>query len=393
LASVRAADARSLRVVRRHDVGAVAVYGVVLVAVGVFHVTGDGIVYYRFLERLFGGHPPHPFAYQFGTAFWSAPFWAVGLLVHHPEAGVAVGAQVALALAAWCAVKLLRVLELPSSLWLLLLVVFGTPLWYYTIFAPAYSHALDALVITAFALAVVLRVRPAVIGLIVAAAILTRYANVVWLLAALFPFVMRREWRKSWELATACIAATFVAFLIPVLRGIQFGNPGLDDPTQPPRHHLDQQIDLLAPAKMLVSLHRGLFLWTPLTLLGTVGFVLFLRRRRELELYALGLGSLLLLLLYAGWGKWWDGGFSFSERYLACLLPVFAIGLAELVRRSVAVYAVAAICVIWSVFLGANHHYGFEGVSSHLSVVDVAHGRSPSQIARIVVDHVRGRFR
>jgi hypothetical protein len=368
-------------------------YLAVFVCVGVFHVTGDGIVYYRFLERLFGGHPPHPFAYQFGTAYWNAPFWAIGLAFGHPEAGVAIGAQAALAVTAWLALKLLRALDLPGGGWLLLLVVFGTPLWYYTVFAPAYSHALDALLVTGVAMALVVRARPAVIGLLVAGAITVRYANFVWVVAALLPFAARREWRRAWELATACAGASFVLFLLPVLRGIQFGNPGLNDPTEPPRHHLDQQIDVLAPAKMLFSLHRGLFLWTPLTALGVIGFVLVLRRRRELELYAIGLGSLLLLLLYAGWGKWWDGGFSFSERYLSCLAPVFAIGLAELVRRSRAVYAVAAVCVMWSVFLGCNHHYGFDGVSAHKSVVDVARGRPPRDTLRVVVDHVRGRFR
>jgi hypothetical protein len=343
---------------------AAAAYVFVLACVGVFRVSGDGIVYYRFLQRLFGEHPPHPFAYQFGTALWSAPFWLVGRAVGHPEGAIAIGAQVALLAAAVLAYLLLRRLDLPANGWLLLLVVFGTPLWYYTIFAPAYSHALDALVITALALALVARASPFAIGALVGAAVLTRYANGVWLPASLLPFAARREWRRSLEVVTATAVVLIVGFLIPVARGIQFGNPGLHDPTEPPRHQLDAQLDLLAPAKMLVSLHRGLFLWTPLTLLGVVGFVLVLRRRRSLELYAVGLGSLLLLLAYALWGKWWDGGFAYSARYLACLFPVYAIGLAELVRRTRVAYVVA-----------------------------LARGRSPAQIARIVVDHVRGRFR
>jgi hypothetical protein len=368
-------------------------YCLLVAAVGVFHVTGDGIVYFRFLQRLFGEHPPHPYAYQFGTALWSAPFWALGRLAGYPEAGVALAAQVALALAVIACVFLLRRLELPSGAWVVGLAVFGSPLWYYTVFAPAYSHALDALLVSALAFALVVRARPAVIGALVAGAVLTRYANAVWLPAALLPFTLRREWRRAAELGSAAAGLLVAGFLVPIVRGIPFGNPGLNDPTEPPRRHLEAQLDLLAPAKMLFSLHRGLFLWTPLTFLGVVGFVLVVVRRRELELYAVGLGSLLLLLAYSAWGRWWDGGFSFSERYLASLLPVFAIGVAELVRRSRVTVVIAAACVVWSVFLGANHHFGFEGVDAHKSVVDVARGRSPSEIVKIVGDHVRGRFK
>jgi hypothetical protein len=375
------------------DVGATLVYAAVFACVGVFGVTGDGIVYYRFLQRLFGEHPPHPFAYQFGTALWNAPFWLVGVAVGSPEGAIAVGAQGALLVTAVLCVLLLRRLELPANGWLVLLALFGTPLWYYTVFAPAYSHAVDALVVTGLVLALVTRSSPWLIGALIGGAILTRYANGVWLPAALLPFAVRREWRRGLEAAASCVGVLIVGFLIPIVRGIPFGNPGLHDPTEPPRHQLDAQVDLLAPVKMLFSLHRGLFLWTPLTLLGVVGFVIVMRQRRELELYAVALGSLLLLLVYAAWGRWWDGGFSFSARYLACLLPVYLIGIAELVRRSRLTYVVAVACVIWSVFLGLNHHYGFEGIDGHKSVVEIARGRSPDQIVRIVVDHVRGRFR
>ncbi len=40
------------------------------------------------------------------------------------------------------------------------------------------------------------------------------------------------------------------------------------------------KIDFAAPAKMLFTLKRGLFVWTPLTFFGVVGFLLLLHRDR-----------------------------------------------------------------------------------------------------------------
>jgi hypothetical protein len=371
------------------------VYAAVVAGVGVFDVTGDGIVYYRFLQRLFGEHPPHPFAYQFGCALWNAPFWLVaragGL---SGQAAVAVATHLAVGVTVVLGLVVLRRLALPSSPWLAAAVVFGSPLWYYAVFAPAYSHAVDALVTTALVWAVLARKAPVAIGGLIGAAVTVRYANAVWVLPVGALYVWRRELLAALHAAAAAAGVAFVLFMIPVVAGIPFGNPGEHDPTEPPREHLEADLDLLAPVKMLVSVHRGLFLWTPLTLLGVVGFVLLLRRRRDPELLVVGAGALLLLLAHVAWGRWWDGGFSFSARFLTSLFALFLIGFAELVRRvGPAVWAVAAVCIAWSLFLGANHHYGFEGVNRSSSVIDVARGRSPSYAVRNVLAHVRDRFR
>jgi hypothetical protein len=207
-------------------------------------------------------------------------------------------------------------------------------------------------------------------------------------------YLHRREFTAALHAGASAATTAFALFMIPVLAGIPFGNPGENDPTEPPREHLQAELDLLAPAKMLVSLHRGAFVWTPLTLLGVVGFVLLVRRIRQAELVVVGAGSLLLLLAHMAWGRWWDGGFSFSARFLSSLFVLFLIGFAELVRRiGPAVWVAAVACVAWSLFLGVNHHYGFEGVNRTSSVVDVAGGRSPSYAVRNVLAHVRDRFR
>ena len=372
---------------------AAAAYAALVAAVGVFQVTGDGIVYYRFLQRLFGEHPPHPFAYQFGNALWNAPFWLVGRELGETQAAIAVATHAAVLVTCALGVLLLRRLELPGGAWLALAAVLGSPLWYYAVFAPAYSHAVDALVVTALVVAIVTRSRPAFVGAFLGAALVTRYSNAAWAPAVAALYLYRREWRAVAEAAGAAAVTAAILFAIPVLRGIEYGNPGENDPTEPPREHLDAELDLLAPAKMLVSEHRGLFLWTPLTLLGVVGFVLLARRLRRPELAAVGGGALLVLLAHVAWGRWWDGGFSYSARFLTSLFPLYLLGLGEFVRRAaVAAWLAAAACVGWSLFLGVNHHYGFEGVNRSSGVVDVATARSPVDALRLVGARVRDRF-
>jgi hypothetical protein len=224
-----------------------------------------------------------------------------------------------------------------------------------------------------------------------------RYANAALLPGMLLPLALRDrgDALRAAGAAAVCAAA---AFAVPLLAGIDFANPGENDPTEPPREHLLVSLDLLAPLRMLVSLHRGLFLWTPLTALGVAGFVLLLRRVRRRELAGIGVAALSLLLVHIAWGRWWDGGWSFSQRFLTSLFPVFLLGLAELVRRRAdAAYALGAVCAAWSVFVGLNHYYGFAGANRHSSLDDVVHlytsgDRTPVGLARIVGGHVRDRW-
>jgi hypothetical protein len=374
------------------------VYAIVLLAIGSFRVTGDGIVYYRFLERLLGADPPHPFAYQFGVAFWNLPFvgvaWPFGEQAR--EGAIAVGAAVALGLALAAGYALLRRFGLPRGAPVLLLALFGTPLFYYTLFSPSYSHAFDALLFTVACLLLVQR-RPILLGGVLGLMLAVRYANLAVLPGMLVPLALRG--RRDALLAAGSVAvAAGVAFLVPLLAGIDFANPGENDPTEPPREDLNASFDLLAPLRMLFSLHRGLFLWTPLTALGVAGFVLLLARVRRPELMGIGVAALSLLLVHVAWGNWWDGGWSFSQRFLTSLFPVFLLGLAELVRRrGNLAYAAAALCAGWSVFVGLNHYYGFEGADRHSSLDDVVrlytHGeRTPVGLARLTGSHIRERW-
>src|SRR3954465_4150418 len=97
------------------------------------HAHEDGLVYYLFLRRLFGAEP-HGVAYQFGSAFWNAPFYLVSQLValrgqldafHAGEIALAVGANAAVVVTLYFGWRILRELELPRGAAVLLLTLFG----------------------------------------------------------------------------------------------------------------------------------------------------------------------------------------------------------------------------------------------------------------------------
>ena len=100
-------------------------------------VHDDGVGYFTFLRRLFGADQAGV-AYQFGSAFWNAPFYLASQLVaargeldrfHAGEIGVNVASNVAMILCLYLGWLILRELELPRGPAVLLLTLFGTPLF------------------------------------------------------------------------------------------------------------------------------------------------------------------------------------------------------------------------------------------------------------------------
>ena len=308
-------------------------------------VHDDGVVYFDFLRRLFGVHT-NGVAYQFGSVFWNAPFWLASQLVavrggfdhfHSGEIGVAVASNVAVLITLYLGWRILRELDLPRGSAVLLLALFGSPLYFYGGLATSYKHAADALYATAAFWFVLRSSREdgqrrdfVAAGTCLALLLATRYANLGLVIGVLAVFtLMGRRRAASWMLTTAVIG-TALLFAVPVVRHIPYASPGpnmyglgrpLDDfPTA--FEHPSQRVAIgsivnldpvlrnvrfrpTAPFKMLFTLHRGLFVWTPLTAFATVGFVLLARRdrRHRIFLWAMGASALGLLLIHSLWGQ------------------------------------------------------------------------------------------
>ena len=386
-------------------------------------VTDDGVLYYDFMRHVVG-EDVSAYAYQFGVVFWNLPFYLLfrGLQLATGDdsiAGQPIGI-VSVSVASTAAVlaifyvswRLLSEFGLPGAPGAILVTVLGSPLFYYAIFQPGLKHAFDALLATILAL-LLLRASASPhatrlgveIGIVVALLITIRYANITLLAGVLYVFLRNRALVQAYvATATAVLLATLI-LLVPLALGLPYGLPPAASASTPARHLLTPtlaaattastsqviaqrlvptpapptsapgggvdslnsfQFDPLAPAKMLFTLKRGLFVWTPVTLFGVAGYFLLIRRLRERITFLVGLGlsCLSLLLVHMIWGGFWEGGYSFSQRFLTDLFPLFVIGIAELLRRAPKVFAPLLVaCILWTGFLAVHHFYGYDGVS------------------------------
>ena len=97
-----------------------------------------------------------------------------------------------------------------------------------------------------------------------------------------------------------------------------------------------------------------------------LGFALLFRRRPDRRAFLGGMlaAAVALVLIHGIWGGFWWGGFSFSQRFLAALFPVFLLGVAEIVRRFGRVgWAVLVVCTLFSMFVAFNLYVGYKGES------------------------------
>ncbi len=398
---------RSDRFFTRAMVVALGAYLVFLVTFGHFQVKGDALVYFNLRRRFFGEHPDSAFAYQFGSDLWNWPFFLLGrglgaifglqpkiFHVSFEELAMTGAANLALLATLYLGWRILQQLELPRRPAVLFLTVFGSPLFFYAVFEPAGKHVVDTLVITAAVLLTLYLCQGGTdrhalaLGALAGVSLNIRYVNVAFFLAIACSLALRR--RRAFAIAIAAAAVVGpVVFAIPATRGISYFVPSYFPKSQAvgriaAGHHPIigsassplNGFDPLIPFKMLFSEHRGLFLWTPLTALAVIGFVLFLRREQDPDhrafLWTLAAASVALLFVHTIWGQW-DGGFAFSQRFLTSLFPLFLIGVAEL-RRSYGrfVYPALVLCVLWSIAVALVHDVGYNGVSERDGLVRIA---------------------
>jgi hypothetical protein len=95
-----------------------------------------------------------------------------------------------------------------------------------------------------------------------------------------------------------------------------------------------EYLDLLDPHLLgvLFSVRKGLFFWTPLLVLATVGLPFLRRTARPLFVPTVAYVAVAIWVV-SSWSIWWYGG-SFGMRALVDALPVWAFGLAALVESA-----------------------------------------------------------
>ncbi|MFP4579418.1 MAG: hypothetical protein ACLFQ6_01705 [Candidatus Sumerlaeia bacterium] len=85
--------------------------------------------------------------------------------------------------------------------------------------------------------------------------------------------------------------------------------------------------------QVLFSTRHGLFYWSPILLVGFVGYLWFVFHRKNTLILVLALIQLAAVYyLYASWKIWWMG-YSFGARQFIVVTPIFGIGLGYIVHK------------------------------------------------------------
>ena len=190
---------------------------------------------------------------------------------------------------------------------------------------------------------------PLAIGAVLGFACTVRYFNAAEGVALVLMLVLLRRWRHAVELTLAAAVIFLVLLAVP----LSLGSSVLAGGSSP-----DSALTFapLNPFRMLFTNHRGYFVWSPVAALGLIGFVLLLRSRPAHRLF-LATAGVMGVAIVASYSlvTFWDGTWSFSQRFFTPLFPLVAIGLGGLavsVLRLTVVAATAACA--WSLFLAFN---------------------------------------
>jgi len=112
---------------------------------------------------------------------------------------------------------------------------------------------------------------------------------------------------------------------------------------------------------VLFSGFHGLYSWTPVTLLATIG-LWFLGRRQPVVATGLALAFVAQVLVVGSYATWWGGASFGARRFLNCT-PLFALGLAALfarlpVERRRRTAALVAALIAWNFGLALQYGTG-----------------------------------
>jgi len=327
---------------------------------------GDSRVQFTLVRRLFGADV-HAVGYQFGLAIFEVPFYACGRLLTafgitsiggapSTEASVALGSSLVTLGALLLTAHLVTALRLPVPGFAAFTATFGMPLFYYGTWVPGKTHSWDTFLFAAALVVLLAYVRSdfldgrllVILAVILGFAATVRYFSAPAIVALAISLAVLRHYRQAFLLLAVAATTWGLLFLVPFAAGAPLTGGGYGENVL--------AFDPLGPVKMLVTDHRGLFVWSPIALVGLVGYARLLRRggRDRRFLVLAGAMGFAILVSYAAI-PFWDGTWSFSQRYLTPLTPLVGIGVAGLAgaTRRWAI-ALGTLATAWTVFLALN---------------------------------------
>ena len=139
----------------------------------------------------------------------------------------------------------------------------------------------------------------------------------------------------------------------------------------------------LSPAvwSVLFSSYHGLYSWTPILLIASIGVVALLRVDRPVAVIFLVIFC--LQVYFSSISKDWWGGWAFGARRFISFTPAFILGLAALLgaRRRLTVALLAVLCsllVIWNMLFIYQYYTMKLPFGGNVSLISVAGNQWPS---------------
>jgi len=221
----------------------------------------------------------------------------------------------------------------------IVLILFGTNLFYYSLWQPTMSHVYSFFLINGFMWFTILAIsgwnikNALIAGLFFGLTILTRPTNIIILL--LVPFLagsreqlaifLRSAWERKQQTLLFFILATAILLIQAAVWHIQTGQFFLWS-------YRHEGFRFLSPEIMnvLFSWRKGLFVYTPLILVSLGGLV-FIMSTNRLQFFSMALFLVTATWIIASWWNWYYGD-GFGLRAFIDYYGIFAILLAMLLN-------------------------------------------------------------
>jgi hypothetical protein len=234
----------------------------------------------------------------------------------------------------------------------------GTPMLYYSSIEPFFSHV-PATFLVSLTIYLILKweekprsLLAIVAGIAGGMATLTRWQMALTILPFAFLFLRRRAWL---DLVLFAIGFCMIAWHPFYTWKWMFGRSLVEIHTENRFVGFPKYV-----IQVLFSGGRGLFIWSPLTVLALIGLILLRRYNWTVAVILLTSFSLQVLINSAVVADWW-AGWSFGMRRMTELYPVFVIGLAALLayNRSVwlrnGIWTISIVGLFYSLLLFVSH--------------------------------------
>ncbi len=258
-----------------------------------------------------------------------------------------------------------------ASLFLALACFIGTPLLFYTFTVPSFTHASDTFLVTvAFLLAVwknklqfgFIRFRNVLLGFFLACSVLLRNNNIVIvpLLVLGVLFLERKEgWKQAIRTSLEIFAGALPVLIVHALFNLsQYGK----------LIATGYVIDIKQTAQkrffrfFWIFFHPvpGLYPWSPITLIASIGLILASIKKRPEAILALVVVT--VVIISVRFAAIIFPGSTFGQRLLTHLYIFWVFGLAEMfIRFKKLTIGLSAPCLVWT-FLLFNTYFILTGM-------------------------------